>query len=252
MRHEFRSKRIRQPTGILEMKKLTSCAMRAALLWMAGALVPTAGASPITFTITGGSWTLGGGWGPACTTDTCDASHTALNADWTIDASLAQSFTLGAVGDTRTVTFGAATLAEEDNKIDAGEQNNLGVTGILNLSAPLLFGESNLAVVIATTGSTNDAAVDLSVGFAPVSVSFGVGGEFTVDLSDSTWDCNGHKLCQWENPDTRTITALFTLTKLPTTGDPPLVPEPPGPGDPASVPEPVTLALLGVSLAGLG
>ena len=96
--------------------------------------------------------------GTACTSESCDTSHTALNGDWTIDASLAQSFTLGTVGDTQTVTFGTATLAEEYNKIAAGEQDDLGITGILKLNAPLLVGESNLAVVIATSGTTDDAA----------------------------------------------------------------------------------------------
>ena len=82
--------------------------------------------------------------------------------------------------------------------------------------------------------------IDLSVAFAPVSVNFGTGGVFTVNLTDPTWDCNGHNLCQWDNPDTRAITALFTLTTLPTSGL--------TSGSPASVPEPATLALLGVGL----
>lgn len=84
----------------------------------------TSSASVISFTVTGGSWSLGTGWAAGCTASGCDSSHTQLNMDWTIDPGLAQSFNLTNVGDHFDVTFGAGKWSEENNTLVAGETDN--------------------------------------------------------------------------------------------------------------------------------
>lgn len=153
--------------------------------------------------------------------------------------------------------FGSAKLAEENRKIDKNERDHLDVTGIINLSAPVTTVENNIAMVIATKGSLNDKANDLAVTFDPVYVNFGNGGQFKIDLSDPTWNCNtGNKDCSLtilgngrtrDQSVTNGITATFTLTQLETlftaedTGE--IL---------AAVPEPGMIALMGLGLAGLG
>lgn len=223
---------------------------------LAAGLLGSASAGAIPFTVTGGSWTLGSGWGAACTGADCDASHTKVNADWTIASTVAgKTFTLTDIGDAFTFTFGSARLAEEDNKFDSTELHNLDVTGILNLSTPTAGSESRIAVVAATSGSLNDAADDLVVTFAPIYVSFGNGGQFSVDLSDPVWNCNtGDKDCSLtvqngrvqDRSVTNTIRATFTLTQLET------VATAEGNGGVIAVPEPGMIAMMGLGLAGLG
>lgn len=215
-----------------------------------------ANATPISFSITSGLWVLGSGWDEACTGAGCDADHTKANVDWMITPSVAgKTFTLTDVGDAFIFTFGSATLAEENNNIEAGETDNLNITGIINLSSPSLAGTVNSTLAIATTGLLKDTNsidtgagnIDLIATFAPVLVNFGNGGQFTVDLSDPSWNCQGNGDCQTGKPITRNISATFTLTQLETVA----TTEGNG-GALSTIPEPGMIALMGLGLVGLG
>ncbi len=205
-------------------------------------------ATPVTITIAGGQWTdMGAGWGAACTSATCDSNHQLVNALWAITLS-PTAFTLTNIGDSVTIEFGTARLAEEDNSFSASEAAAaLGITGALTLSTPSDAVPGPQIPVGGTSsifsGNLNDSAIDFAIAFAPVNVIF-AGGMFTVDLSDPSWNCNGgFQPCQWNGPgnvnSTQTITATFTLTELPQALA-------------ATVPEPGSVALLGLGLLSLG
>ena len=195
----------------------------------AAAMVFPVTSSALLITITGGSWSLGTGWGPACTSSACnlegdtgtghnkvEGNHTLLNMDWTIDGALSgQLFSLN-VGDTQTVNFGAGKVSEEDNTLDSAETDYLDIAGILNLNVQ--SGVNNAGTVTTAIGTLGDNSkkADLSIVFAPVVIDLEDGTALTIDLSDPSWNCNaGHDgKCDYDNSVTKTITATFTLTQL--------------------------------------
>lgn len=222
------------------------------------AMVLPATASAVVITIdSGSSWSLGSGWAAGCTTSGCDSTHTELNMSWTIDSGLDgySNNTLTSVGDFFEVDFGAGTWSEEDNALVLAETDDLGITGILKLLQPNSADVLNVGITgTATKATLSDNDIDLTVAFAPAIVNFGTTGQFTVQLSTMSWDCNPNQECVIKitgNPSNPTVTpgdesqttrARFTLTQLDTTNG----------GGGGSVPEPGVLLLMGAGLMGLG
>jgi hypothetical protein len=228
------------------------------------AMVLPATASAVEIIIgSGSSWSLGSGWGLACTDSACNGegdtetgqgrdkvkvpgNHTLLNMNWSIDNTLSTlSFSLNSVGDVHVLTFGTGTFIDEDNKLDASETDYLSISAILSLSVFTEIG--NAGLVTATSGALNDDTTDLEIRFDPVLVDLGdENAAFTIDFSDPSWNCNpGTQDCGLGNPQTRTISATFRLTRA-------SVVEPKLLVGPTSVPEPGVLLLMGAGLMGLG
>lgn len=230
----------------MKHKLMGSLAVVAAAVLMPG----LASAAPVTVTVTSGAWSLGSGWGAACAGSACDAGHSALNLGWSIDSALVgSSLVFDSVGDTRSLRFGAASFSEEDGSIGANEVDNLSLSALLGFSAP----EAGLGTLGATvsaslgllkdTGSPN---IDLSVVFAPITISLASGAEIAMLLSGVSWNCQGNNHCTYQVPVGNFVDATFTLL----TAAPELtrfsalaVSE---------VPEPSGLLLMGAALAGLG
>jgi hypothetical protein len=189
----------------------------------------SATASAIPFSITGGSYTIGSGYGTG--NSQLDVAFTNLITpqNFNLNPGQSNSFNFGQAQLRESCINTGNTLTDLLNLCGIGgnERDNLDVIANLVFSDPLSTIVQNVAIVGAIAGRVDPFLGinfdDLIIDFAPVTVSFGDGGSFIVDIGDLIFD-RREKLLS---------VATVSLRSLP-----------------AQVPEPATLAMLGIGLLG--
>ena len=192
----------------------------------AGLLMASSMASAVPFTITAASFTPGSGYG----IDTGFAEIVGgakLDVRFSPSSFAPETFTLDSVGSSKSFTYGTVNFREFF--ISSNETNNLGVTASLDFTSPLDTLSTIKANGTAVVGFALGRLVDYRLDWAPITVDFGSGGRFVIDLADLSFTGIGSK----------TQNATITLIDLPGAG-----------GGSTAVPEPSTVTLFGLGLLG--
>jgi hypothetical protein len=148
---------------------------------------------------------------------------------------VAQAFPLANVGDSvsfdfATVSFNEPNTGSGGNQgIRNGELDYLGLIARFDFTDPMGSVVDLMAIVTATTGPIDDAAVDYAISWSPVEADFGSGGRFRLSVNDMAFTGTGSQ------------TARATIELL-SASDPRVT----------AVPEPASIALVGIALAGAG
>jgi len=199
------------------MTRVVSCfgALAAGMMLAA----PVAQAAPVDFQLSPVTFISGSGYGA----DASEAGGTLLGVSFSATVG-AINFALNAVNDSFLFAFGSVTL-DESGLINASETDNLGVAATFAFADPFAGLRNVIASGSATVGLVGDPAIDLTIDWNPVDVSFGNGGAFRIEMNTLNFDSSGQ---------TRTQAARITLLAAP-----------------VPVPEPATLALVAAALGGL-
>lgn len=198
-------------------------------LAVAGLLCAAPAANAVTFTITGGSFNPGSGYG----TDNNELDVRFSTAGYWNSA---KTFDLTAANQ-QTTLFDFGRISLRENFISLSETNNLAVQATFNFTNPF---SSSTPLTVQTSGVMayigfvdgcifGFCPVDYTVAWNPTTVDFGVGGKFRIDMTSLSFN----------ETESLTQTARLTLLALPSAVVPP-----------AAVPEPTTVALLGLGLLG--
>jgi hypothetical protein len=200
---------------------------------IATALLAAPAMAAVSFSITNAQFVAGAGYG----TDGSESvgTPTLLGVQFSTSGFVAQSFSLNLPSPpAQTFLFGTVNFVEPNSGggILTTETDFLGVTANFTFVDPLGGVQPVTAVGVATAGSVSDVGVDYTLTWTPLTVNFGVGGQFRIDLA--TLSFTG--LATADNP-LKNQNATITLLALPQ--------------QVRTVPEPGTLLLLGTALAGL-
>lgn len=194
----------------------------AAVLTGLGAGLPGAWAAPVLFNVTSSAFFKGSGYGVDSLE--ADALATLLDVGFT-PSGASQSFTLTNPLDSFSFAFGTITFNEGGlNGVTAGETDNLGVAAVFNFSDPLNGLSFVTATGTASVGLVAGPGVDYSIDWDPITVAFGNGGLFSINLDDLSFSSSGE--AQTQNATIRLLRA-------------------------EEVPEPASLALVALALGGL-
>jgi hypothetical protein len=194
---------------------------------------PTLQAAPVGFGVSAASITPGSGYGQD---DGASGESGGTMLDVRFGSTfVAQAFSLTNIGDRgsfdlATINFAELNTGNGANKgIRAHEVDNIGLTTSFSFSDPV-GGPINLtALVTATSGDIDDAAVDYAIAWTAVEADFGAGGRFRLSVDPLSFSNNG----------TQTARATVELLSAPELRV-------------ANVPEPTSLALASVALVGAG
>lgn len=205
----------------------------------AGALVAASSvvmATPVEFSISSTELTTGSGYGIE-TSVVEGSSATLLDVRFT-NSFASQLFSLDAITPSLTFDLGTVALREQNTgggnagKITSAETDDLGVAWTFTFTNPLGATEAVTATTTASTGPIGDAPVDYQLVWAPMTVNFGLGGQFSIALNALSFT-DSSELAQTQ---TATVTLLTATTAAAV----------------QAIPEPGSMALLGLGLLGLG
>lgn len=211
---------------------------------IAGLLATCASAAmalPVSFTVTGAGLVGGVGYG----IDNNESSGTLLDVRFSTATFSTQNFSLATLGAFSTFQIGAIDFRETDVGTNTGNQgirnqetDDLGVTATLTFSAPVLgFNPQTLtATGVATVGRVDDLAVDYTLTWSDLNVSFGNGGLFTIGLNSLSFSETGAGgSAAGLGTGAKALNATITLVR--------------DSQPQQAVPEPGSMALVGLALA---